>query len=71
MAERLDRHDVCRLRDDIATILMAVTSMKTEVTKSDMKDYAKLNMERHMENIIDNLNFLIVILLGMAKEEER
>jgi hypothetical protein len=69
MAEKLDSHDICRLRDDVATILMAVTSMKNDIAKSDMKEYARVNMENHMQDIIDNLNFLIVILMGLAKEE--
>jgi hypothetical protein len=68
--EKMDSHDLCRLRDDIATILMAVTSMKHEVEKSDITEYAKKNLLQHYQRVIEDLNFIIVIMLGLAHEME-
>jgi hypothetical protein len=71
MPEKMDRSDICRLRDDVANILWAVTSMKNEIEKSDLNSYARQNLERHMKEIMDNLNFTIVILRGLTAEGER
>jgi hypothetical protein len=69
MTDKLVKSDICRIRDDIATILMAVTSMKNEISKSDLNDFTRHNLERHMKEIMANLNFITVILIGLANEE--
>jgi len=66
--EKMDSHDLCRLRDDISTILLAVTSMKTEVDKSDISEYAKKNLLQHYEHVLQDLNFIVVIIIGLTHE---
>lgn len=68
--ERMDRHDLCRIRDDVATILMAVQSMKKEVEQSDLTEHVKKNMLKHIQGTIDELNFIIVIVMGLTQPEE-
>ena len=65
--EQMDRHDLCRIRDDVATILMAVQSMKKEVEQSDLKEYIKKNMLEHFDGTIEELNFIIVIVMGITQ----
>jgi hypothetical protein len=49
---------------------MAVTSMKHEVEKSDITEYAKKNLLLHYQRVVEDLNFIIVIMLGLAHEME-
>ena len=63
ITEKMDRHDLAQMRDDIAAILLAVSSMKSQINKSDMADWAKKQMVHHFQEIEENLNFQMVLKL--------
>lgn len=46
---------------------MAVQSMKKEVEQSDLKEYIKKNMLEHFDGTIEELNFIIVIVMGITQ----
>ena len=68
--DKLDRHDMCRIRDDAATMLMAISAMKREIEESDLNEYVKKNMMEHYQHIIEHLNMIILIIRGATSPEE-
>jgi cytochrome c1 len=47
---------------------MAVTQMKHDVENADISAYAKKNLLHHYEQVMQDLNFLIVIMKGLTIE---
>lgn len=63
-----DSVNLAGMRDDIGTLLMAIKTMRGEVSKSGIRAHAKRNLENHYQNVIDELTFVLIILKGLDEE---
>ncbi len=62
----MDGHDLCRMRDDVATMMLAVTSMKEEAQTSGLDQDARDRLVGHFQHMLDDMGSSIVIIKGLV-----